>query len=53
MLGYLILILIIVFAAVIAVRTIRFTPKPQPPISEETFSFDRDRAVYPLMLRDG
>ena len=48
MLGYLILILIIVFAAVIAVRTIRFTPKPQPPISEETFSFDRDRAVDAL-----
>ena len=37
-----------VFVAVIAIRTIRFTPKPQPIISDETFDFDKDAAVDAL-----
>ena len=39
---------IAVFVAVIAVRTIRFTPKPQPEISDEVFDFDKDAAVDAL-----
>ena len=37
-----------VFVAVIALRTIRFTPKPQPEISDETFDFDKDAAIDAL-----
>jgi len=48
MISCLILALVAVFAAVVAVRTIRFTPKPQPVLTEETFDFDRDRAVDAL-----
>ena len=48
MIGYLILVLILVFVAVIAIRTLRFTPKAQPPISNETVSFDKDSAVSAL-----
>ena len=48
MIGYLILFLIALFAAVIAVRTARFTPKPQPAVSEETFGFDKAAAVDAL-----
>ena len=49
MIGYLILFLITLFAAVIAVRTARFTPKPQPAVSEETFGFDKAAAVDALV----
>ncbi len=48
MIGWLILTALAAFIAVIAVRTIRFTPKPQPEISEEEVSFDRDAAVDAL-----
>ena len=48
MLGYLILGLLLAFAAVIAVRTIRFTPKSQPAVSEESFDFDKEAAVDAL-----
>jgi len=48
MIGYLILFLLAAFAAVIAVRTLRFTPKPQPSVSEEVFTFDREAAVDAL-----
>ena len=44
----LILALIAVFVAVIAIRTIRFTPKPQPEISHETFDFDKELCVDAL-----
>ena len=37
-----------VFIAVILVRTLRFTPKPQPEISSEAVSFDQDAAVSAL-----
>ena len=36
------------FIAVIAVRTVRFRPKPQPPISNEEVSFDQAAAVDAL-----
>ena len=42
------LFLAALFVAVIAVRTIRFTPKPQPAVSEETFDFDKEAAVDSL-----
>ena len=48
MTGYLIIFLLLVFFAVIAVRTIRFTPKPQPELREETFDFDREASVDAL-----
>ena len=48
MIGYVILFLIAVFVAVIAVRTVRFTPKPQPVASDETFDFEKEAAVDAL-----
>ena len=48
MFGYLILLLAVLFVTVIAVRTIRFTPKPQPAVSEEVYDFDKDAAVDAL-----
>ena len=36
------------FVAVIAVRTIRFTPKPQPAVSEETFELNEDAVIDAL-----
>ena len=36
------------FASVVAVRTIRFKPKPQPPVSEDPVSFDENGAVNAL-----
>lgn len=48
MAGFLILFLAVLFAAVIAVCTLRFTPKPQPPVSEEVYDFDRDAVVEGL-----
>ena len=48
MIGYVILFLIAVFVAVIAVRTVRFTPKPQPAVSDETFDFEKEAAVDAL-----
>ena len=40
--------MIAAFIAVVAVRTIRFTPKPQPALSEEVVEFDKDKAVDAL-----
>ena len=48
MIGYILLAVIVVFVAVIAVRTIRFTPKPQPQADKETFDFDKNAAVDAL-----
>ena len=48
MVGCLILFLAVLFVAVIAIRTIRFTPKPQPGVSEETYDFDKEAAVDAL-----
>lgn len=48
MIGYLILAAFLLFIAVTAVRTVRFTPKQQPEVSDETFPFDRDAAVDAL-----
>jgi len=48
MIGYLITLLAAVFVTVVVIRTIRFTPKPQPAVSDETFDFNRERAVEAL-----
>ena len=48
MFGTVLLGLVAVFAAVIAVRTLRFTPKPQPAVSEEVYDFDKEAAVDAL-----
>ena len=48
MAGVLILAVLVVFAAVIAVRTLRFKPAGQPAINEETYHFDENAAVDAL-----
>ena len=48
MIGIVIAALIVVFLAVVTVRTLRFTPKPQPELSREEVRFDRDAAVDAL-----
>ena len=48
MIGWLILAAVAVFVAVVAVRTARFTPKPQPLTSDEEITFDTDAAVEAL-----
>ena len=48
MVGYVIAGIVILFLAVILIRTLRFTPKPQPEISQEEFHFDKDEAVCSL-----
>ena len=48
MIGYLILAVLVAFIAVVAVRTIRFRPKPQPEVTKEEIAFDRDTAVDSL-----
>ena len=48
MIGYMLLVIVLAFVAVVTVRTIRFKPKPQPEISNEEFKFDREAAVDAL-----
>ena len=48
MVGYLILAAVLLFVAVIALRTARFTPKAQPAVSNEGADFDRNAAVDAL-----
>ncbi len=48
MFGWIILAALVLFVAVVAIRTIRFTPKPQPVLSEETVEFDKDAAIDAL-----
>jgi len=48
MVGYGILGVLVIFIAVVLVRTLRFTPKAQPPVSDEKVEFDRDGAVEAL-----
>ena len=48
MIGWLILAVIAVFFAVIFLRALRFTPKPQPELSQEEVAFDKDAAVEAL-----
>ena len=48
MIGGMIAGILAAFLAVVAVRTIRFKPKPQPPVSEDPVSFDENGAVNAL-----
>ena len=48
MIGSLILAVLVVFAGVILIRTLRFTPKPQPNVSQETVEFDHDKCAEDL-----
>ena len=45
---YVLLGLIAAFLAVILIRAAMFKPKPQPPVSEEAVSFDKDAAIRNL-----
>ena len=45
---YITLGLLVLFFAVILIRAAAFNPKPQPPISDETVTFDKDAAVASL-----
>ena len=46
--GWIILILVLAWLAVILWRAYNFNPKPQPVTSDEEVSFDRDAAVTAL-----
>lgn len=48
MAGYIILGAFLLLLAVIIIRTVRFTPKPQPKLSDEEVPFDKDAAVSAL-----
>ena len=48
MIGPIILGIVVVFLAVVLVRTLAFKPKAQPAISEEGVRFDKDGAVHAL-----
>ena len=48
MIGYIILGLFVLFLAVIVIRALLFNPKPQPEVSAETVTFDRQAAVDAL-----
>ena len=48
MIGYLILALVVIFLAVVLIRTLNFKPKAQPEISDEEITFDRDKAIQNL-----
>ena len=48
MVGYIILGILLIFVAVIAIRTLRFTPKPQPKLSDEEVTFDKEASVSAL-----
>ena len=48
MFGYILLAVVLLFVAVVTVRTIRFKPKAQPEISDEEYPFDKDAAVDAL-----
>ena len=49
MFGMILLCALALFVAVIAIRTARFTPKAQPEISNEEFSFDKEAATDALV----
>ena len=42
---YVLLALLALFLAVIIIRALLFKPKAQPPVSQETVTFDKDAAV--------
>ncbi len=48
MFGWILFGFFLIFAAVIGVRTLRFTPKEQPSLTKEEVRFDRDAAVEAL-----
>ena len=48
MIGYMILGLVVLFFAVILIRTLRFTPKAQPAVSREPADFDKELCVDAL-----
>ena len=48
MIGWIFLTALLLFAAVVTVRTLRFTPKPQPVLSDESVEFDKAAAVDAL-----
>ena len=48
MIGYIILGIGAIFLAVVLIRTANFKPKPQPDISQEAVTFDKDAAIHNL-----
>ena len=48
MFGSVIVGIVLAFIAVVAIRTLRFKPKAQPQLSEETVEFDKKKAVDAL-----
>ena len=48
MIGYILPGILAIFLAVVAVRTLMFKPKAQPPVSQEAVDFDKDASVDAL-----
>ena len=48
MIGYIILAVVVIFLAVILIRTAAFQPKPQPAVSREEVTFDKDATIRSL-----
>ncbi len=48
MLGYVILAAVLTFLAVLIIRTLRFTPKPQPEVTGDAVEFDREASLEAL-----
>ena len=48
MIGFIVLAAIVIFLAVVLIRTAGFKPKPQPAISQEEVTFDKDAAIRNL-----
>ena len=48
MIGIAILVIVLVFVAVVVIRTLRFKPTASPTIMEEEITFDKDKAVANL-----
>ncbi len=48
MIGYLILGIVVLFLAVVAIRTLRFTPKAQPELQKEEAVFDKEASLEAL-----
>ena len=48
MIGYILLALAALFVAVVLIRTLRFTPKPQPALDETPAEFDKEASMEAL-----
>ena len=48
MIGILLALVVLGFLALVLVRTLKFTPKPQPAVSQESVDMDQDAVIAAL-----